>query len=135
MYKNSLEFMRIKQTSASARVSAETVQGIRFLGYRVFPTHRLLVKDNVRRFRRRVRKMQTQFARGEIHLEDVRQRLMSWCGHAKQADTWMLQRRLFANISFQRAKAEKPRAAWRVVQQQRTERAFGEPQQQSAGQP
>ena len=59
--------------------------------------------------------MQTQFARGEIHLEDVRQRLMSWCGHAKQADTWMLQRRLFANISFQRAKAEKPRAAWRVV--------------------
>ncbi len=30
-------------------------EGIRFLGYRVFPTHRLLVKDNVHRFRRRVR--------------------------------------------------------------------------------
>ncbi len=32
--------------------------GIRFLGYRAFPTHRLLPKENVRRFRRRVRQMQ-----------------------------------------------------------------------------
>ena len=31
-------------------------EGIRFLGYRVFPTHRLLPKENVRRFRRRVRR-------------------------------------------------------------------------------
>jgi hypothetical protein len=37
-------------------------QGIPFLGYRVFPTHRLLSKDNVRRFRRRVRRMQRQYA-------------------------------------------------------------------------
>src|SRR5262249_44646422 len=34
--------------------------GIRFLGYRVYPTHRLLVKDNVWRFRRRLRQLQRQ---------------------------------------------------------------------------
>ena len=39
-------------------------QGIRFLGYRVFPTHRLLPKENVRRFRRRVRGMQEDYADG-----------------------------------------------------------------------
>jgi retron-type reverse transcriptase len=80
--------------------------GIRFLGYRVFPTHRLLVKDNVRRFRRRVRKMQRQYASGEIGLDEIRQRLTSWCGHASQADTYLLRRRLFATISFQRATAQ-----------------------------
>lgn len=110
-------------------------EGIRFLGYRVFPSHRLLVKDNVRRFRRRVRKMQDQFARRQIGPADIRQRLMSWCGHARQADTYVLRQRLLGTIGFRRATAEKPRVAWRVVQQQRTECAVGQPQQQSAGQP
>lgn len=81
-------------------------EGIRFLGYRVFSTHRLLAKDNVRRFRRRVRKMQEQYSEGLMDLEAVRQRLMIWCGHAGQADTYMLRDRLFANMRFQRAKAE-----------------------------
>lgn len=81
-------------------------QGIRFLGYRAFPTHRLLVKDNVRRFRRRVRKMEDAYARGHMTLEEVRQRLMSWSGHAAQADTCVLRCRLFANMRFQRARVE-----------------------------
>ena len=38
-------------------------QGIRFLGYRVFPTHRLLAQENVRRFRRRMRWMQRAVCR------------------------------------------------------------------------
>jgi retron-type reverse transcriptase len=92
-------------------------EGIRFLGYRVFPTHRLVVKDNGRRFRRRVRKMQDQYAKRQIGPQDVRQRLMSWSGHAGQADTYPLRERLFAAIGFQRATAEKPRVARRVVQQ------------------
>ena len=77
--------------------------GIRFLGYRVFPTHRLLPKDNVRRFRRRVRAMQQQYAAGRLSFADIHQRLMSWVGHAKQADTYRLRCRLFDTIRFQRA--------------------------------
>ena len=77
-------------------------QGIRFLGYRVFPTHRLLVKDNVRRLRRRVRRMQRQYANRDIGPNEIRQRLMSWSGHASQADTYMLRKRLFATIGFRR---------------------------------
>jgi hypothetical protein len=92
-------------------------QGIRFLGYRVFPTHRLLVKDNVRRFRRRVRCMQQDYSRWAIGPAEIRQRLMSWSGHAAQADTFRLRERLFATISFQRATTHKPGVAWRVVQQ------------------
>jgi hypothetical protein len=50
----------------------------------------LTLKDNVRRFRRRVRKAQRQYGCGQIGLHEVRQRLMSWRGHAAQADTCLL---------------------------------------------
>jgi RNA-directed DNA polymerase len=77
--------------------------GIRFLGYRVFPTHRLLPKENVRRFRRRVRGMQEDYAAGRVVFAEIYQRLMNWSGHARQANTYRLRCRLFATISFQRA--------------------------------
>src|SRR4051794_3127385 len=65
-------------------------QGIRFLGYRVFPTHRRLVPENVRRFRRRMRWMQRAFATGRIGFDAIRPRLMSWIGHARHANTYGL---------------------------------------------
>jgi retron-type reverse transcriptase len=77
--------------------------GIRFLGYRVFPTHRLLPKENVRRFRRRVRRMQEEYAAGRASFAEVYQRLMSWSGHAEQANTYRLRCRLFDTICLQRA--------------------------------
>ena len=80
--------------------------GIRFLGYRVFPTHRLLAKENVWRFLRRVRRMQNDYRDGGITLSEIKQRLMSWSGHARQADTHRLREYLFDTISFQRATAE-----------------------------
>jgi retron-type reverse transcriptase len=77
--------------------------GIRFLGFRVFPTHRLLPKDNIRRFRRRIRDMQQSYAAGEVSLPEIQQRMMSWSGHACQADTYHLRCRLFAEMLFVRA--------------------------------
>jgi retron-type reverse transcriptase len=97
-------------------------QGIRFLGYRVFPSHRLLVPENVRRFRRRLRDLQGQYARYEITLAAARTRILSWIGHARQAGTYCLRRRLFAEHPFRRAAAVKPRAAWRLVSQPIEER-------------
>jgi hypothetical protein len=91
--------------------------GIRFLGYRVFPTHRLLPKENVRRFRRRVRRMQEDYAAGRLGFAEIYQRLMSWSGHARQANRYRLRCRLFDTIKFQRATADKPCVAWRHVQQ------------------
>src|SRR5262249_49656698 len=81
-------------------------EGIPFLGYRVFPTHRLLAKTNVWAFRRRLRKMQQQYATDEITQGKVRQRVMSWIGHARQADTHRLRERLFIEHPFRRTAAE-----------------------------
>lgn len=80
--------------------------GIRFLGYRVFPTHRLLVKENVRRFRRRLRRMQRDYADRLISFQKIHQRLMSWIGHARQANTYRLRSEIFDKIAFQRATAD-----------------------------
>ena len=74
--------------------------GITFLGYRVFPTHRLLAKSNLRRFRKRVRRMQRWFREGRIMLPEIRQRIMSWLGHARQANSTRLIRRLLREITF-----------------------------------
>jgi retron-type reverse transcriptase len=109
--------------------------GFRFLGYRVFQTHRLLAKNNVWRFLRRVRKMQKDYSNGRATLPEIRQRLMSWVGHAQQADTHRLRRHLFGRIRFQRAAADSPCVAWRGVQQSTEERPCCQPQQQPTGQP
>lgn len=74
--------------------------GIPFLGYRVFPTHRLVAKSNLRRFRKRVRRMQRWFREGRITLPEIRQRIMSWLGHARQANSQRLIRRLLREITF-----------------------------------
>ncbi|MSR59511.1 MAG: RNA-dependent DNA polymerase [Planctomycetaceae bacterium] len=81
-------------------------EGIRFLGYRVYPTHRLLAKENVWRFLRRVRQMQADYHERRTTLPEIRKRLMSWSGHARQADTHRLRACLFDMIRFQRAATE-----------------------------
>jgi retron-type reverse transcriptase len=78
-------------------------QGIAFLGYRVFRSHLGLAKANVWRFRRRLRSLQRQYAQRQISLDNARRRIVSWIGHARQADTYRLRSRLFREDPFRRA--------------------------------
>ena len=73
--------------------------GQRFLGQIVFPTHRLLTPENVRRFARRMRRFQKNYALRKITLPEIRHSLMSWLGHAGQADTWALRRGLLPRLA------------------------------------
>lgn len=77
-------------------------QGIPFLGYRVFPTHRLIDKRNVLRFRRRLAGLQRGFAAGRVSAEEIRTRIVSWMGHASHANSFRLLRRLLAGYKFVR---------------------------------
>ena len=65
-----------------------------FVGYRTFPSHRLITADNKRRFLRRLRWMKRAFAQGRITSEVIHQRLMSWIGHAGQSDSLPLVQKL-----------------------------------------
>jgi hypothetical protein len=79
--------------------------GQRFLGQIVFPQYRLLAPENVRRFARRMRRLQKRYAGGKITLPEIRQSLMSWLGHAGQANTRALRRALLPRFIFSPAHA------------------------------
>lgn len=59
-------------------------RGSRFLGQVVYRSHRRLVSDNVRKFKKRMRR----WRKHPPH--NLQQRLASWVGHASQANTFSL---------------------------------------------
>ena len=83
-----------------------TRAGLPFLGYRVWRTHLGLARANVFRFRRRLRLLQKQYAHNRVTLDHARRRILSWIGHARQADTHRLRERLLDEHPFRRAAAE-----------------------------
>jgi retron-type reverse transcriptase len=102
-----------------------------FVGYRMWPTHRLVRKDNVRRFRRRVRWLREAYAMGMIDWEDIKPRLRSWIAHARHANSERLIRRLSGEWKFSRGGAERgPCSSRRRLEQQREQLPVCEPQQQ-----
>ena len=62
--------------------------------YRFWSSHRLIRKSNIRQFRRRVAWMRREYAASRVEWGDIRPRLDSWIGHARQADSERLLRRL-----------------------------------------
>lgn len=77
-------------------------QGVDFLGYRTWRTHRLLRKRNVVDTRRRMKALARRYGAGEIEAKRVRASLMAWLGHAGHANTYTLQRQLLHNLVLRR---------------------------------
>jgi len=82
-----LELFRLKLNSNRCMIYPSSAGG-RFLGQVAFPTHRRLTGENVRKFRRRLCLWQKHPP------ENITQRIASWLGHARQADTKTLIRKL-----------------------------------------
>jgi len=91
--------LRLKLHPTKCQVSP-VKDGTDFLGYRIFPTHRRMRKDSVTRFRRRMRRLQKAYARGEVSLCHIRQSMQSWLGHASHADSYRLREQLLSEITF-----------------------------------
>jgi hypothetical protein len=70
-------------------------KGIDFLGYVVFKDHILLRSANVKKFRKKYRKLIRKVQEGRISKEKAWQSIQSWIAHAKQADTYRLRQKLF----------------------------------------
>ncbi len=73
--------------------------GVTFLGYRVFPTHRRLDADNVRRFKRRLRRYRQAVGKGLLSNRERNDRIRSWVAHAMHADTARLRARIFGKLA------------------------------------
>jgi retron-type reverse transcriptase len=84
-------------------VGAKNGRALDFLGYRMWTTHRRLRNGSVRRMKSRLKIMQKEYAAGKIDGQHIRNRISSWIGHAKFADTYRIRSMLLGSACFQRA--------------------------------
>lgn len=80
----------------------KTQRGASFLGFRVLPDRVRVRTENLRRARRRLRRMQAAYRAGAVTLEQVTQSLRSWVAHLEHGDTWRLRERVFGSLVFAR---------------------------------
>lgn len=77
-------------------------QGVGFLGYRVWRTHRLLRQTSIRKMRRKLRAFMLRYCEGAITQEKIQQSVASWIGHAKHAETYTLRKCVFGQFILRR---------------------------------
>ena len=120
-----------------------------FLGYMLSPRGlRRLPEQNVQRFRNRLRGLRDRWRAGSATRHEVEQHIDAWIAHASHANTWRLREAIFRGGWFDpvnetlpepdrlRYSALRPaRGARRLVEQQPTARARGEPQQERHDRP
>jgi len=70
--------------------------GIPFLGFRVYPTHRRLKRANGVSFARRLRGWYADLAHGELTHEKLDQRVQGWVAHAVHGDTYGLRQAILS---------------------------------------
>lgn len=72
--------------------------GIDFLGFRIFSTHRLLRKENVKRFRRKLKRLKRKFAEEKITTRTVSLSVKGWIAHAREGNTYGLRKRILRDF-------------------------------------
>lgn len=82
--------------------------GVRFLGFRVYPHHRRILRDNLKRFTRRMRKHAQRVSGGRADVEAVSRSLNSWLGWVGDAEHSRLLNEVLAPIRFQPPGSRRP---------------------------
>ncbi len=72
--------------------------GVAFLGHRVFRNYRLLKKENVRRFKKRLKIRIKRVKNGILNLDKFWEQLKSWGAHARFSNTYLLRATIFKRI-------------------------------------
>ncbi len=78
----------------------ETRIGASFVGFRVFPDVIRVRSPNLKRARKRLRRLKRGYSSGRIRFDRLSQSLQSWAAHLKHGNTWHLRQRIFAEIVF-----------------------------------
>ena len=76
--------------------------GIPFLGFRIWPTHRRLKRANVHAFVRRLHKQLNAYGEGELQLQDLNESVRAWVAHAAHGDTYRLRAQLFRHLQVRK---------------------------------
>jgi retron-type reverse transcriptase len=94
-----LEKLRLKIHPKKCHTNPAAL-GVSFCGQQIFNTHRLLRSDNVRRFWKRLKVVFSDFKNRKMGKSELENRLNAWKGHAMQANTFRLCRRIYNQVNF-----------------------------------
>ena len=86
--------LRLTVHESCAQVQPVT-QGIPWLGFVVYRTHRLLKRRNALNFRRRLGRNIDLYRTGRITFAELDASVQGWINHVRYADTWGLRRSVF----------------------------------------
>ncbi len=89
-----LQGLRLTIHASAAQVQP-TTQGVPWLGFVVYPTHRRLKARNAVKFTRRLARNIADFRQGRISFAELDASVQGWIAHVAYADTWGLRSRLF----------------------------------------
>lgn len=78
-------------------------RGVDFCGYRIWPTHILPRKRNIKRARKDFRRLSAQYQRGEVDQHYVRQRVMSFLAYTKHCDATETTNRILGDLRVTRS--------------------------------
>jgi hypothetical protein len=79
-----------------------TKDGIEYVGYRIWSTHRRLSKKTVKKMKMRLKYLKKSFARGEVNADEVRSTVASYLGLMKHANCYNLRKKTFKEFKLQR---------------------------------
>ena len=74
--------------------------GVNFCGYRIWPTHRLLRKSSKTKIKRKIRKWNKIWLRGDLDFGIVMPSLQSWLAHANHCNTYKLKCKVLNSAEF-----------------------------------
>jgi hypothetical protein len=89
--------LTLHENSAQPRPSRV---GLPFLGFQVFPDHRLLKRRKAVHARRRLKALAAQYHSGQVDEKKVKACVQSWVEHARYGDTTGLRRAILSQITF-----------------------------------
>jgi retron-type reverse transcriptase len=73
-------------------------EGIPFLGFVIYSTHRRLKRRKVVHFRRKLRTQMRSYRAGRLPLNKVSASVLGWINHARYGDTWRLRRAVLREV-------------------------------------
>jgi hypothetical protein len=77
----------------------KTRNGIKFLGFRIYDDHRRLASDNVKRFKKRLKRFAYDAENGRIAAEKINDSVRCWAAHSRYADTGGLRRKIYTGLA------------------------------------
>ncbi|MBS1787613.1 MAG: RNA-directed DNA polymerase [Acidobacteria bacterium] len=80
----------------------ETRRGANFVGFRILPDRIRVRNENLRRSRRRLKKLQDDYRSGRFGLDRITQSVRSWVAHLEHGDTFRLRQQVFSLLAFAR---------------------------------